>query len=211
MSENLYFDFRNGDKIYKKAEDVLVFKSTVNTNTIELLIAFIKSYDFSKPLYIIIDSKGGNIFDLFMFVEYLRNTYNYDNLNLRAIISDECIDAGFLLGLTFPYRYISKYSKCYLTKNYKNRLWGAYKQETNKYISLDLLHNDNSHNDNFEDAFQTIFKTIVSYIPNKNPLNVENNVKNNFLYNDYSLGISGKKMKRLGVVNEFIVNHYGLH
>ena len=47
MTENyLYNDYRNGDKIYKKDKDKLMFKSTVNFNTLKVLINVIELHDY---------------------------------------------------------------------------------------------------------------------------------------------------------------------
>jgi len=183
----------NCDKI-TLCNNHIYFNATINLYNIQILIDFINSIidsfqnvlkHFEENIYIHITTKGGTLYSLRYFIEFLKT----NDVELISIIEKECNDVGIILASLCNYRIIHKKALCNLSKYNSDcthlYYWGYFKQCENSYENIEQFYNELTH----------IFCNIInSKITNEK---FKKYLENNSIWDS-------KKYKKLGLADEIV-------
>tara|TARA_B100000965_G_scaffold169506_2_gene141382 strand:+ start:3233 stop:3844 length:612 start_codon:yes stop_codon:yes gene_type:complete len=162
----------------------IYFESIINTETIDILIHFIKSIITNSnnfkdsSVYIHINSNGGSVGDLIKFMEFKNNS----DIEIISIIQYKCNNTAILFASLCDYRIICKKTICVLNKYVGDNMWGQYIQCNKDEIER--------------------FKQCMLFILNTISYKVTEEKMNKYFSQDNCW--NAKKMKKIGFVDEIV-------
>jgi ATP-dependent protease ClpP protease subunit len=187
---DMYNNINNGDKIVLM-DNHICFNSTINNQSIDSLITFIKIIInnnhllSSSKIYLHINSKGGRFSDLIKFIKFKKECSH----EIISIIDKDCYDSGFVLASLCNYRIINKNAKVYYSKFVVSEkgdyYWNYFVQCSNDEI----------------DSLKKILYDIMCNLVESNL--TREKLDGYFLKNDLQVW-DCKKYKKLGLVDEIV-------
>jgi len=187
---DIFTNHNNGDKIVIM-DNHICFNSTINSQSIDVLIKFINVIINNKHLfpsfkiYLHINSKGGCFSDLVQFIKFKKECVH----EIISIIDKDCYDSGFVLASLCNYRIINKNAKVYYSKfvisEKGDYYWNYFAQCSNAEI------------DNLKKLFYDIMCNLLESNLTREKLD------GYFLKNDLQVW-DCKKYKKLGLADEIV-------
>jgi ATP-dependent protease ClpP protease subunit len=169
----------------------ICFNSTINSQSIDVLIKFINNIINNKHLfpcfkiYLHINSKGGCFSELVNFIKFKKECTH----EIISIIDKDCYDSGFVLASLCNYRIINKNAKVYYSKfvisEKGDYYWNYFAQCTNDKV----------------DEFKKLFYDIMCNLVDSNL--TREKLDGYFLKNDLQVW-DCKKYKKLGLADEIV-------
>jgi hypothetical protein len=169
----------------------ICFNSTINSQSIEVLIKFINNIINNKHLfpcfkiYLHINSKGGCFSELVNFIKFKKECVH----EIISIIDKDCYDSGFVLASLCNYRIINKNAKVYYSKfvisEKGDYYWNYFAQCNNDKV----------------DELKKLFYDIMCNLVDSNL--TREKLDGYFLKNDLQVW-DCKKYKKLGLADEIV-------
>ena len=146
-----FYDYYKNDQTncnITLCDNHIYFNSLINNETINILKINILCFISNKhlinnisTLYLHINSKGGNIQNLFDFINFKSSIA----IEIISIVENNISDCAIILAASCNYRIINKNAKCTLSgynnnQKFKN-YWGYLKQYENNEFEIDYLKN----------------------------------------------------------------------
>lgn len=185
-----FANHNNGDKIVIM-DNHICFNSTINSQSIEVLIKFINNIINNKHLfpcfkiYLHINSKGGCFSELVNFIKFKKECVH----EIISIIDKDCYDSGFVLASLCNYRIINKNAKVYYSKfvisEKGDYYWNYFAQCTNDKVN----------------ELKKLFYDIMCNLVDSNL--TREKLDGYFLKNDLQVW-DCKKYKKLGLADEIV-------